>query len=86
MFKQLLLERGLPHEYADIDEFTVHHKGWRSDGSVELMAYVQSLSVDPQLPIVRIDNDFYQYESAVKLLDLRTAKVRCTDDVCVLVA
>ncbi len=61
------LERlGFPYQAHDLEQFTEPHEGWRDDKSVDiLVAYTLN---DQRLPLIRIDDEYHDYPSAMKRL------------------
>jgi len=64
--KDKLRKMGFPYEMRDLEHFTTPHEGWRTDGSVELLA--ASSSLDGTLPILNVEGDLLDYPSAMKRL------------------
>ena len=58
----------LEYQEHDIEYHTRHHDGWRTDGSVEVLSAYHGMDT---LPLIRIDNRFYDYVDAMKVLKSR---------------
>lgn len=56
----------LPYETKDIEFFTAYHEGWRDDGSAETLA--RYARMDKHLPLIKIDDKWYDYPGAMKFL------------------
>lgn len=58
--KKLVEKAGHKYKYEAAEYFTSYHEGWREDGSVEVKAFSELTS--GHLPIIKIDNKFYDFE------------------------
>ena len=64
--KEKLERMGLPYQVYDLERFVQPHEGWRDDRSVDLLvAYTLN---DRRLPVIRIDDEYHDYPSAMKHL------------------
>lgn len=64
--KDKLNKMGFLYEVRDLEYFITLHEGWRTDGSVELLA--ASSSLDGAIPILNVEGDLLDYPSAMKKL------------------
>jgi len=63
--KQKLAAMAVPFEARDIRPYTIHHNGWRTNGSVDILAvYTQSGT----LPVIEIDGEYMTYPEAMRRL------------------
>jgi glutaredoxin len=63
---------GIPFEVFELTDFTQPHEGWRTDGSVELLACYSDIDT---LPVVMIDGKAMSYPAAMRALkDLKPSK------------
>lgn len=61
-FKKL----GIPYEKCDIVVAIEHHNGWQDDDTINLMvAFVKN---NTKYPIIKIDDKFYNYPEAMRVL------------------
>ncbi len=64
---------GVPYEFFNVDEFSMLHDGWRTDGSV---ARVAALALNNQtIPTIVIDGMPYTYGDAMRRLKNRKREV-----------
>jgi len=64
--KEKLLRLGLSFEVKDIEYMTELHDGWRTDGSIEILA-AHSL-INKKIPMIEIDGEYYDYSGAMRRL------------------
>ena len=62
----------IPFTFKEIQPFTQHHEGWRTDGSVEVNAAYQLHEL--ALPIISIDGQFFTYPTAMLYVKNKQAK------------
>jgi glutaredoxin len=63
--KQHIDSMGFRYDYHSIEYHTNPHKGWKDDGSVEVLAHAQ---IDSSLPVINIRGEFFNYSSGLKVL------------------
>lgn len=63
--KSKLRMMGLPFTEHDLEYHTSLHDGWRNDGSIDVMAAHTMMDT---LPIFRVDGEFHDYPSAMRVL------------------
>jgi len=59
---------GLVFESRDVEKYTTLHEAWRVDGSVDVMAAYSDID---DLPLIQIDDLFYTYSGAMRVLKAR---------------
>lgn len=64
--KDKLNRMGLPYMSRELEKYTTLHDGWRSDGSVRILA--ESVYLGETLPILSIDGQFFDYPTSMKFL------------------
>ena len=57
---------GLDYSSHDLQTTIAPHMGWREDGSVDVLAAYAL--INNRLPVIRIDGEFHDYPSAMRLL------------------
>jgi hypothetical protein len=65
-FKSRVEKMGFDYKFDYVDKYTVHHDGWREDGSIGILAALELNN--GIVPIARIDNEYYNYAKAIKKL------------------
>ncbi|MCD8138384.1 MAG: glutaredoxin [Planctomycetaceae bacterium] len=63
--KSKLKLMGLPFTEHNIEYYTNHHEGWRTDDSADVMAAHTMLDT---LPIFRLNDEFHDYPTAMRKL------------------
>lgn len=72
--KDKLKRMGFSYEVRDVEYYTTLHEGWRTDGSVDVLA--SSTFMEGAIPIIDIEGDLVDYPTAMRLLKrLRREKV-----------
>ena len=76
--KEKLRIMKIPFRVADFDKSFDIHDGWRDDGAEELRAAAALNNDHP--PIIRVDDKFYTYTAAMKILRGQKAPIKagCT--------
>jgi glutaredoxin len=64
--KEKLVLMGFDYRSHELELLLQAHDGWREDGSVEMLAAYAS--IDNQIPVIRIDEDFHDYPGAMSRL------------------
>lgn len=55
----------VPYNYQNLEEISEFHKGWRTDGSVETVAFYHTIGT---LPVVKKDGQYMTYPQLMKEL------------------
>lgn len=63
--KNKLKLMGLTFTEHNLEYYVQHHEGWRTDGSADVMAAHTMLDT---LPIFRLNDEFHDYPSAMRML------------------
>lgn len=67
--KQHIKKMGYDYQYKDIGLSIEPHDEWRADNSVNLLAYLSSISgAYYEVPVIMVDGLFYRYTEAMKVL------------------
>jgi glutaredoxin len=64
--KDKLARMGLEYSSHDLQTTIEPHQGWRSDGSVDVLAAYALIG--NKLPVIRINDEFHDYPSAMRRL------------------
>lgn len=71
--KDKLKRMGMEYVEHELGYHVSFHEGWREDGSVEVMAAHTQLDT---MPLLKIDNKFYNYSAAMKELKGHAVRVQ----------
>lgn len=64
--KDELRRLALPFEDVQIDNVMDYHESWKTDGTPQVLAAYAAY--DAELPIIQIDDDFFNYSRAIQRL------------------
>jgi hypothetical protein len=66
-FKKRVSDMGFKYNSHNIDEKINHHEGWKTDGSIEVLAAMHCIN-DSHLPVAKIDGKFMNFSSSINFL------------------
>lgn len=69
--KDKLRRMGIDFREQDLAQFIAPHEGWRTDGSVDLMAANALLDT---LPLLKVGDEITDYQGAMRLLKAQAAE------------
>jgi len=78
--KEKLDVMGLAYDALNVADYTDLHDGWRDDDAIDVLVALELN--DRRLPLIKIDDAFFDYVGAMDHLGLRTTPVKCVGGSC----